>query len=136
MERFDSDFIKRCECFVKPAVDEYLDRRRQKINKWNKDNPEKLKESQKKYFKSLKGRLARFKVNCIRRSKFKHWRNNLTKLEKKAIILIYASRPPGYEVDHIIPISKGGPHHPSNLRVITRQENRKKSAKMPILCEI
>ena len=32
-----------------------------------------------------------------------------------------------HEVDHIIPVSKGGPHLPWNLQVLTETENRKKS---------
>lgn len=32
-----------------------------------------------------------------------------------------------YEVDHIIPISKGGKHHENNLQIITMNENRKKT---------
>jgi 5-methylcytosine-specific restriction endonuclease McrA len=35
-----------------------------------------------------------------------------------------------YEVDHIIPIIKGGLHHPDNLQVITATENRRKSSKI------
>jgi 5-methylcytosine-specific restriction endonuclease McrA len=35
-----------------------------------------------------------------------------------------------HEVDHIWPISKGGPHLPWNLRVITREENRSKRDKI------
>ena len=35
-----------------------------------------------------------------------------------------------HEVDHIIPLSKSGPHHPYNLRVITRDENRSKGARI------
>ena len=35
-----------------------------------------------------------------------------------------------YHVDHIIPVSKGGLHHPSNLRVMDGIENRKKGAKL------
>lgn len=35
-----------------------------------------------------------------------------------------------YPVDHIIPVSKGGPHHQWNLRVISRKENSSKSCKM------
>jgi 5-methylcytosine-specific restriction endonuclease McrA len=31
-----------------------------------------------------------------------------------------------HEVDHIWPISKGGPHLPWNLQVLTKEENRKK----------
>jgi hypothetical protein len=37
-----------------------------------------------------------------------------------------------YEVDHIMPLSKGGLHAPSNLQVITAEENRKKAAKIPM----
>lgn len=33
-------------------------------------------------------------------------------------------------VDHIIPISKGGKHHPSNLQIITALENFKKKDKL------
>jgi len=34
-----------------------------------------------------------------------------------------------HEVDHIIPIAKGGKHHEDNLRVITQHENRTKGSK-------
>lgn len=34
-----------------------------------------------------------------------------------------------HEVDHIIPISKGGKHHEDNLQILTRRENRHKAAK-------
>jgi 5-methylcytosine-specific restriction endonuclease McrA len=36
-----------------------------------------------------------------------------------------------HEVDHIIPLAKGGLHHPSNLQVIPASVNRRKSAKTP-----
>jgi 5-methylcytosine-specific restriction endonuclease McrA len=35
-----------------------------------------------------------------------------------------------YEVDHIIPISKGGKHSLSNLQYLTKEENRRKSNKI------
>ena len=35
-----------------------------------------------------------------------------------------------YEVDHIIPISKGGLHHEDNLQYLTIAENRRKSDKL------
>jgi 5-methylcytosine-specific restriction endonuclease McrA len=35
-----------------------------------------------------------------------------------------------HEVDHIWPISKGGPHLPWNLQFLTKEENRKKSNKI------
>lgn len=43
---------------------------------------------------------------------------------------IYLECPEGYEVDHIIPISKGGLHHQDNLQYLTISENRKKSNKL------
>lgn len=43
---------------------------------------------------------------------------------------IYLNCPEGYEVDHKIPISKGGLHHPDNLQYLLKSENRKKSNKL------
>jgi 5-methylcytosine-specific restriction endonuclease McrA len=48
----------------------------------------------------------------------------------KAIKQFYLNCPEGYEVDHIIPISKGGPHSLSNLQYLTANENRRKNAKL------
>jgi 5-methylcytosine-specific restriction endonuclease McrA len=36
-----------------------------------------------------------------------------------------------FEVDHIIPVSRGGKHHPDNLQVLRWDLNRAKGAKMP-----
>jgi len=35
-----------------------------------------------------------------------------------------------HHVDHIVPITKGGQHHPDNLQVLTATENRKKMDKI------
>lgn len=48
----------------------------------------------------------------------------------KAIQEFYANCPVGYEVDHIVPISKGGLHTLENLQYLTISENRKKSNKI------
>ena len=37
-----------------------------------------------------------------------------------------------YHVDHRIPLSKGGKHHPDNLWVIPAVENLRKGAKLPV----
>ena len=43
---------------------------------------------------------------------------------------IYEECPQGYEVDHIIPISKGGLHHQDNLQYLPWRENRRKGNKL------
>lgn len=47
-----------------------------------------------------------------------------------AVKEFYLNCPKGYEVDHIIPISKGGPHSLSNLQYLTADENKRKGAKL------
>lgn len=39
---------------------------------------------------------------------------------------IFEYAPNGYEVDHIVPISKGGPHHQDNLQYLPSLENKRK----------
>ena len=43
---------------------------------------------------------------------------------------IYENCPKGYEVDHIIPLSKGGLHHQDNLQYLTKNANRRKGSKL------
>lgn len=50
--------------------------------------------------------------------------------DRVAIREFYAACPEGYEVDHIIPISKGGLHVLENLQYLTIRENRSKSNKI------
>lgn len=50
--------------------------------------------------------------------------------DRKAITEFYKACPEGYEVDHIIPISKGGLHILENLQYLTANENRRKGNKM------
>lgn len=42
----------------------------------------------------------------------------------------YKNCPEGHEVDHIVPISKGGAHSLSNLQYLTSKDNKRKSAKL------
>ena len=50
--------------------------------------------------------------------------------DRIAIKEFYTNCPVGHEVDHIIPISKGGLHTMSNLQYLTMSENRKKGSKI------
>ena len=46
--------------------------------------------------------------------------------DKDLIFKIYKNCPKGYEVDHIIPLSKGGKHHEDNLQYLEARENKRK----------
>lgn len=48
-------------------------------------------------------------------------------VDRKLIRLIYENCPAGYEVDHIVAISEGGPHHHNNLQYLPAIVNRKKN---------
>lgn len=47
-------------------------------------------------------------------------------VDRKAIREYYSKCPRGYEVDHIVPISKGGLHILENLQYLPMSENRRK----------
>lgn len=70
--------------------------------------------------------------NAARQSKYraKKYRVLDPTADKEKIKAFYMNRPPGYEVDHIIPLSKGGKHHEDNLQYLTMEENRKKNARL------
>ncbi len=56
----------------------------------------------------------------------------LTEAEKKKINFYYfISQLLGskWQVDHIVPLTKGGLHHPDNLQVVTKKYNLKKNSK-------
>src|SRR5690554_2217151 len=41
----------------------------------------------------------------------------------------YSSTPNGYEIDHIIPLSKGGTDDPSNMQLLTKAQHARKTAR-------
>lgn len=133
----DLDFIKRCEEFAKPFSDEIHKKSLQKITKWNHDNPEKLKACRKAYENSEKGKEKRKMINAVRSRRIRHHVNDLSILELNKIKEFYVNCPPGYEVDHIIPISKGGKHNLINLQYLTKYDNLVKGSKTHVLnaCE-
>ncbi len=49
--------------------------------------------------------------------------------DRDLVARIYALCPAGYEVDHIVPLSKGGAHSPGNLQYMKAAENWRKSSR-------
>lgn len=78
------------------------------------------------------------KYKYIRAKKNEAWQRYMAKKKNqtplnadiKAIQDFYFNCPEGHEVDHRIPISKGGLHSLENLQYLTIKDNRKKSNKI------
>jgi 5-methylcytosine-specific restriction endonuclease McrA len=97
---------------------------------------EDIRNHNKKYSSSEKGKIVCVQKEARRRASLKNQTPDLTQEEVKRILTIYEdcsriSSETGvpHEVDHIIPICKGGLHHPDNLQILTMKENRKKGGK-------
>ena len=72
------------------------------------------------------------KLNAAGQSRYraKQYRVLAPTANKDAIKKIYLNCPEGYEVDHKIPLSKGGLHHEDNLQYLTIAENRSKGSRL------
>jgi hypothetical protein len=108
-------------------------RTKEKLKKYWENNKDKAKQIDDRYNSSEKGRISNATKSANRRARVK---NQLPSDANFDIIKsIYAecrkiSLETGipHEVDHIIPIAKGGLHHQDNLQIITMNENRKKGS--------
>lgn len=124
-------FVKRCKT---PEISKLIESTRvEQMIPWhlkNEENRQKYRESQRKYSLSEKGKEA-----CRRKSKIRHKREQdawkkLTIEEMEEVYEFYHKIPLGYVIDHIIPLSKGGSFHVSNLQYLTPQANSLKASKI------
>jgi len=130
--------------------------RKEKNNKWGRENKEWRKEYEKQYYKENKEKIndrhrnyyVENKDKVLKRQK-KHYEENKQSIlarkniqrvnrlkrmpkwaDKYEIGLIYADCPEGFHVDHIIPLQGekvSGLHVPENLQYLPAKENLKKS---------
>jgi 5-methylcytosine-specific restriction endonuclease McrA len=107
--------------------------------KWAKNRErrkEKIKENNRKYSKSERGKAISAENQRRRYARVKQGIPiEITNEELRMIQEIYqeaqrltSSTGVCYHVDHIIPLFEGGMHHPDNLQVITYDEHLKKTA--------
>jgi len=129
-------FAHICKSCHKAKVDTWRKANPQKyrkyVDKWKKANLEKVKQYSKDYWDrnpdKLKAKWATHQVNRKYGKRFQ-----LNKEQRALLNDIYANCPPGYEVDHIIPLrgkTVSGLHAPWNLQYLTAEENRRKSNKV------
>jgi len=99
--------------------------------KWARDNPERIKELWRSYYQTDEGR----KRHCFQQAKRRAKQLNATPpwVDMEEIRKIYINCPPGYHVDHIIPLNHplmSGLHVPWNLQYLTALENIRKNNKI------
>ena len=127
----DLDFIKRCSSEeFQEIVNVVRKENNFRSNKWQTENPKKQNECNRRYSKTEKGKVANKKKVLKYKRQIKELSQLLDDQDKEAIRLFYVNCPDGYEVDHVIPISKGGEHHIRNLQYLTPKENRSKGYKL------
>lgn len=108
----------------------YYEKNKDKIaainKKWVVSHKEQARAIKRKWKKENPGK-AHFYV-ALRRMRIK---NQVPKgVDLAAIRIFYINCPRGMEVDHIIPVSKGGLHCIENLQYLTPTENRSKGNKL------
>ena len=95
----------------------------------DKEKREKHKAEMQIYNRTEQKKQSQKKCDERRRRVYKEAKEELSWEEIENINDFYINCPPGYEVDHIQPISRGGKHVLSNLQYLTREENMQKMAK-------
>lgn len=106
------------------------------VSKWQKANPEKRKVHRKNWRETNPEKQRAYATaKCARRRKQIN-KIKLTAGEKLFVNEYYklaaelTASGIRHEVDHIIPIAKGGLHAPWNLQVLSAEDNRRKGARM------
>lgn len=119
--------------------------------RWAAENKERVLEAKRRYYDANKAKViartaARRKADpsirltekAQRRAAEKAAVVPLTADERARVKSVYATAKKlkaltgaAYDVDHIVPLARGGLHHPDNLRVIRASDNRRKAAKLP-----
>ena len=103
---------------------------------YRSDNRDRINARNTQY--AMENRAKVYENNAKRRVAKLNQTPDLTLNERQEIVNLYELSKFAYEVsgvkhhvDHIIPIAKGGIHHPLNLQVITAKENLTKNNRIP-----
>ena len=100
-------------------------------SKWNDEEyRQKRREEQNAYNKSSEKRKIAMRATASKRRKqVSAEYDALSDIDKARMTEIYIQAKrlgSDYHVDHIVPLSRGGKHHPDNLQIVTAEYNLKK----------
>ncbi len=126
-------------------------RRKAALKKYRENNPEKIKESHQKFVLKNPKRPREIKNAWAKKQSKEYFRLRahrrrasmvgeiskgivgfLKKMQRGLCAACKSKLHDKYEIDHILPLSKGGPHVDANLQLLCPPCNRRKSAKHPI----
>lgn len=100
--------------------------------RWRKANPERVRELARRW--RVRNPEQRAANRAKRRARTKV--DSLTVFERAQMLAVYAiarartvQTGVQHHVDHVVPLARGGRHHPSNLQVLTATENIRKGAR-------
>ena len=89
-----------------------------------------------KYYQTEKGKTSHTVRRVLRRAREKGGLVELTEEQKQLVKELYTTarklRETGIDVviDHIVPLNRGGKHHPDNLRIVSSNFNSRKGSKL------
>jgi len=111
-------------------LDEFIQRvsteMQDEVKTFTDESSEKSNARQRAYFKSEKGKAAKKKGDQIRRERLKKAKWAFHAEYKAKLSEFYRNCPEGYEVDHIVPLARGGEHMLENLRYVSKEVNKRK----------
>lgn len=116
-----------CKLCVKKAHQKDSSNIKEYQRKYHQANGDKLRENMKEY---KRANPARFNAYSAKRRALK-LQKTPPDVDYNVIKEIYENCPEGYEVDHYMPLSKGGHHTPENLRYLPVSWNRSKGTSVP-----